>query len=139
MKPPWIDQGWLIIARSVASRGIHPPPTTADYVTPVTTTLYDCNSKPMKSNPTTETPANSPPSLARTWWLQGYYPTPRSHPRTPSPPFPLLCCYTAHHRCYHFHPKATEPALSLEILSLSLQKQMFVFLVCSSSSSSTTE
>lgn len=29
MKPPWIDQGWLLVAGAVTDRGVHPPPTTS--------------------------------------------------------------------------------------------------------------
>lgn len=29
MKPPWIDQGWSLVAGALANRGIHPPPTTS--------------------------------------------------------------------------------------------------------------
>lgn len=27
MKPPWIDQGWSLVAGALANRGVHPPPT----------------------------------------------------------------------------------------------------------------
>lgn len=29
MKPPWIDQGWSLVAGALTNRGIHPPPTTS--------------------------------------------------------------------------------------------------------------
>lgn len=29
MKPPWIDQGWSLVAGALANRGVHPPPTTS--------------------------------------------------------------------------------------------------------------
>lgn len=29
LKPPWIDQGWLLVAVALADRGVHPPPTTS--------------------------------------------------------------------------------------------------------------
>lgn len=29
MKPPWIDQGWSLVAWALTNRGIHPPPTTS--------------------------------------------------------------------------------------------------------------
>lgn len=29
MKPPWIDQGWSMVAGALANRGVHPPPTTS--------------------------------------------------------------------------------------------------------------
>lgn len=29
MKPPWIDQGWSLVAGALTNRGVHPPPTTS--------------------------------------------------------------------------------------------------------------
>lgn len=29
VKPPWIDQGWSLVAGALANRGVHPPPTTS--------------------------------------------------------------------------------------------------------------
>ena len=49
MKPPWIDQGWLLIARSVANRGVHPPPTTSRPSLAVPCTLYRCSPVPLHS------------------------------------------------------------------------------------------
>lgn len=97
MKPPWIDQGWLMIVRSVANRGVHPPPATSRPSLPpcIVAAPHPCTR--VKSSPTIlQSPLSHFPFLLSVNVEVARLPPPLrrriNHPRLPPPPFPLLSC-----------------------------------------------
>lgn len=96
MKPPWIDQGWSLVAGALANRGVHPPRTTSRPSLPPR-----CAAAPPTAfaspRPATTPPANagfqslslslsSPSSSARVRKRVARLPAypPRVHPHQPS-------------------------------------------------------